>query len=112
VQGNPEAFDDLVSQFNLKRITGDTPSPAPQLRLWMSALSHVVSRLERTHSALVEAIVTMPWTIMDSNFVKSYTSFIGMLVSARPEYISIVLEKLVEGFTYSKSRLIIQLSRR
>lgn len=43
----------------------------------------------------------MPWTTMDSQFVKSYTSFIGMLVSARPEYLSLVLEKIVQGLTYS-----------
>lgn len=79
----------------------DTPAPGPQLRLWISALSHVVSRLERTHSALPHAIITMPWTTMDSQFVKSYTSFIGMLVSARPEYLSSVLEKIAQGFTYS-----------
>jgi hypothetical protein len=38
---------------------------------------------------------------MDNQFVKSYTSFIGMLVSARPEYLSLVLEKIVQGLTYS-----------
>lgn len=76
------------------------PLPAPQLRLWISALSHAVSRLERTHSALIEAIVGMPWPTMDNHFAKSYTSFIGMLVSAKPEYLSIVLEKLVQGLTY------------
>jgi len=37
---------------------------------------------------------------MDGQFVKSYTSFIGMLVSARPEYLSHVLEKIVHGLTY------------
>jgi len=68
--------------------------------LWISALSHVVSRLERIHSALPEAIIAMPWTTMDNQFVKSYTSFIGMLVSARPEYLSLVLERIVRGLTY------------
>jgi RNA polymerase I-specific transcription initiation factor RRN3 len=76
------------------------PSPAPQLRLWISALSHAVSRLERIHSVLIEAIVDMPWPTMDAHFVKSYTSFIGMLVSAKPEYLSLVLEKIVQGLTY------------
>ncbi|TFY82711.1 hypothetical protein EWM64_g1310 [Hericium alpestre] len=37
---------------------------------------------------------------MDSNFVKSYTSFIGILVSARPEYLSLVLGKVAQSFTY------------
>jgi len=100
-QGNSEDFDELVRQFNFKGLPNDTPPPGPQLRLWISALSHVVSRLERTHSALPHAIITVPWTTMDSQFVKAYTSFIGMLVSARPEYLSSVLENIAQGFTYS-----------
>lgn len=32
--------------------------------------------------------------------MKSYVSFIGILVSARPEYLSLVLGKVAQGFTY------------
>ena len=46
------------------------------------------------------AVVRMPWTTTDTNFVKSYISFIGMLVSAKPEYLTVVLEKIASGFTY------------
>jgi len=74
-----------------------------QLRLWMSAVSHVVSRLERTHSALVEAMIAVPWTTMDVTTVKSYIHFVGMLLSARPEYLSLVLNKIIQGFTYRMS---------
>lgn len=98
-----ETFDELVDQFNPKQITDDSAMSSTQLRLWIIALSHVVSRLERCHSALVEAVVGMPWTTMDSNFVKSYISFIGMLISAKPEYLTIVLEKIASGFTYRAS---------
>lgn len=73
------------------------------LRTWILALTHVVSRLERTHSSLVEAVVNTPWTTLDSATVKSYTIFIGMLLSARPEYLSLVLGKIAQGFTYRKS---------
>lgn len=100
-QGDSEDFDELVRQFSFKDSSNDAPAPAPQLRLWISALSHVVSRLERTHSALPRAIITMPWTTMDNQFTKSYTSFIGMLISARPEYLSLTLERIAQGFTYS-----------
>lgn len=41
---------------------------------------------------------------MDTVFVKSYISFIGMLISARPEYLSLVLGKISHGFTYRASR--------
>lgn len=37
---------------------------------------------------------------MDSAFVKSYMSFVGMLVSAKPEYLTMVLEKVASGLTY------------
>ncbi|GLB34084.1 putative RNA polymerase I-specific transcription initiation factor RRN3 [Lyophyllum shimeji] len=98
--GNSESFDELVDQFNLKCVTTDGVPRLAQLRLWLLALSHVVSRLERTHSALVHAIVNMPWTTLDSATVKSYTVFIGMLISARPEYLSLVLGKIAQGFTH------------
>jgi RNA polymerase I-specific transcription initiation factor RRN3 len=74
-----------------------------QLRVWLLALSHTVSRLERRHSALVDAIVNLPWITMDNAFVKSYTVFVGMLLSARPEYLSPILGKIAEGFTYRVS---------
>ncbi|KAJ7228301.1 RNA polymerase I-specific transcription initiation factor RRN3 [Mycena pura] len=93
--GTGEPFDELVNQFNTK----NAPQPA-QLRLWISALSHVVSRLERSHAALVQAVLSIPWTTMDGATVNAYTVFIGMLLSARPEYLSLVLGKITHGFTY------------
>jgi RNA polymerase I-specific transcription initiation factor RRN3 len=76
---------------------------AAEIRLWFAALSHVVSRLERTHATLVHAIVNMPWMTLDTATVKAYTLFIGMLLSARPEYLSLVLAKIALGFTYRES---------
>ena len=99
VQGINDSFDELVDQFNPKRALNNGTLSTSQLRLWIIALSHVVSRLERCHWALVEAVVNMPWTTMDSNLAKSYVSFIGVLVSAKPEYLTLVLEKIASGFT-------------
>ncbi|KAH7907499.1 RNA polymerase I-specific transcription initiation factor RRN3 [Hygrophoropsis aurantiaca] len=99
LNGQSKDFDDLVDQFNPKK-TGDNATPTTQLRLWIIALSHVLSRLERRHFPLVEAIVNLPWTTMDNAFVKSYTVFVGMLLSARPEYLSLVLSKITQGFTH------------
>ncbi|RDB19882.1 RNA polymerase I-specific transcription initiation factor rrn3 [Hypsizygus marmoreus] len=98
--GTTQPFDELVNQFNYKSQPSQGVPQLAQLRLWISALSHVVSRLERTHSALVHAVVNMPWTTLDSATVKSYTVFIGMLISARPEYLSLVLGKIAQGFTH------------
>jgi RNA polymerase I-specific transcription initiation factor RRN3 len=66
------------------------------------ALSHVVSRLDRQHFSLVQAILDLPWTTMDPSFTAPYTNFIGILVSARPEYLNLVLGKIARGFTYRK----------
>ncbi|KAI6116530.1 RNA polymerase I-specific transcription initiation factor RRN3 [Pisolithus croceorrhizus] len=99
LDGQCKDFDDLVDQFNPRKAIQSATSSS-QLRLWILALSHVLSRLERRHSPLVEAIVNLPWTTMDATFVKTYTDFIGMLLSARPEYLSLVLGKLTQGLTY------------
>lgn len=101
-QGVSDTFDELVSQFNTFSSSQKQPESidTAQIRLWLLALSHVVSRLERTHSALVDAIVNMPWITVDSATVKSYTVFVGMLLSARPEYLSLVLSKIAQGFTH------------
>ena len=107
MQGNSEAFDELVNQFNPKSSQVQGTPQLAQLRLWMSALSHVVSGLERTHSALVDAIVNMPWTTLDTATVRSYTIFMGMLVSARPEYLSLVLGKTAQGFTHRSYKSVV-----
>lgn len=70
-----------------------------------------MSQLERAHFSLVEAIVNMPWTTLDSATVKSYTVLIGMLLSARPEYLSLVLGKIAQGFTYRVFSLSYELLR-
>ena len=101
-QGNSETYDDLVNQFNPTANPSEAPASTSQLRLWILALSHVISRLERPHNSLVEAIVNMPWTTKDNMFVKSYILFIGMLLSAKPEYLSLVLTKITQGFTHRK----------
>ena len=109
LQGLSDHFDELVGQFskfssksNFSYTSNTQLSQVDvaQIRLWIVALSHVVSRLERTHASLVHAIVNMPWTILDNATVKSYTVFIGMLLSARPEYLSFVLAMIAQGFTY------------
>lgn len=100
MQGHSKDFDDLVDQFSPNKSTLAPTVPSVQLRTWLSALSHVLSRLERRHAPLVEAIVRLPWSTMDAAFVKSYIVFVGMLISARPEYLSLILNRIVMGFTY------------
>lgn len=84
----------------MKQNVQDATPQIGELRFWLSALSHVVSRLEKTHAALVEAVINMPWMVLDAALVKTYTIFIGMLLSARPEYLALVLARIAQGFTY------------
>ncbi|KZS88162.1 RNA polymerase I-specific transcription initiation factor RRN3 [Sistotremastrum niveocremeum HHB9708] len=100
LKGASEPFDELVSQFDSRKLGTDDGATISQLRSWISALSHVVSQLEPAHSTLVDAILGIPWTLLDAAFVKSYISFIGMLVSARPEYLVPVLTRTAQGLTH------------
>ncbi|KAG9015414.1 hypothetical protein FRB94_000018 [Tulasnella sp. JGI-2019a] len=100
-QGKASDFDQLVARFSPSAITGQTASSSStELMAWISALTHVVSGLERVHAPLVDALVALPWATMDEDVVRSYMSFLGMLVSARPEYLTGILAKIVRGFTY------------
>ncbi|EJD48533.1 RNA polymerase I-specific transcription initiation factor RRN3 [Auricularia subglabra TFB-10046 SS5] len=98
-RGNAEPYDELVGQFTMKSIE-DGATTTHQLRQWLNALSHVVSQLGRSHAALVDAVVALPWFTMDEGLVKTYKNFIGMLVSARPEYLRTVLSRTVQCLTY------------
>ena len=108
IQGVNEHYDDLVRQFDPVSSYTQPQQQTPmiqqfELRSYITALTHVVSKLDRDHRTLVDAIVGMPWMTMDSAFVKAYVSFIGMLVSARPEYLTLVLEKAAQNLTYRTS---------
>ncbi|KAG9104258.1 hypothetical protein FRC06_004006 [Ceratobasidium sp. 370] len=100
LKGNSEPFHELVGQFSPARLVESGGGFAAQLRSWISALSHVVSSLERSHAPLVEAVLATPWVTLDDAFVVAYTNFVGMLVSARPEYLAAVLGRCVQGLTY------------
>ena len=100
-----------MDQFNPKDLAGQSVIYLARLRFWISAFSHVVSRLDRAHSALVHAILNVPWITLDSPTVKAYTVFIGMLISARPEYLSLVLGKITQGFTHRAFRPLLFLLR-
>ncbi|KAH7105304.1 RNA polymerase I-specific transcription initiation factor RRN3 [Auriculariales sp. MPI-PUGE-AT-0066] len=98
-RGNSEPYEELVTQFSTKAVENGTTS-THQLRQWLNALTHVVSQLDRQHVALVEAIVTLPWHTMDDSLVKTYKNSIGILVSARPEYLQTVLARIVQSLTH------------
>ncbi|KZV94214.1 RNA polymerase I-specific transcription initiation factor RRN3 [Exidia glandulosa HHB12029] len=98
-RGDADPFDELVAQFSSKSLEDGTTS-THQLRQWLNALSHVVSQFARPHAALVDAVVSLPWYTMDDGLVKTYKSFIAILVSAKPEYLHPVLNRTAHSLTY------------
>ncbi|KAK4705164.1 RNA polymerase I-specific transcription initiation factor RRN3, partial [Phenoliferia sp. Uapishka_3] len=110
-KGDNERYNELLSQFKsllpaaftkptASTSTAAEPPTAPQLRIWLDALTHVVSKLDKAHAPLVDTILALPWATMDDLFVAGYVRFIGALVSARPEWLRSVLEKCVKGLKY------------
>ncbi|GAA5884869.1 hypothetical protein JCM6882_007131 [Rhodosporidiobolus microsporus] len=80
--------------------SSSTSPPLAQLRSWLDALTAVVSKLDQSHAPLVETILAVPWATTEESFVAAYTRFVGALVSARTEWLKVVLEKCVKGFKY------------
>ncbi|KAG8985878.1 hypothetical protein FRB90_004388, partial [Tulasnella sp. 427] len=95
-QGAPTEFDQLVARFSK---VGTKNQSSSELRLWISALKHVVSSLERVHAPLVNVLIQFPWTTMENTFAKSYIDLMSMLISARPEYLGSILAQVALGFT-------------
>lgn len=70
------------------------------MRTWLDALTSVVSKLDQSHEPLVETILSVPWATTEDAFVHAYLRFVGALVSARTEWLKVVLDKCVRGFKY------------
>ncbi|KAI9609373.1 hypothetical protein H4Q26_007327 [Puccinia striiformis f. sp. tritici PST-130] len=106
--GKFERYDQLLGQFDplvSPQTTVVDPSPGnvslTRVQGWLSALTSMVSQLDRGHSHLVEKVLSLPWTVLDDQFVNVYSRFVNGLVSARSEWVQIVLENIVQGFHYS-----------
>ncbi|BGP13346.1 hypothetical protein JCM10213_001467 [Rhodosporidiobolus nylandii] len=118
-QGINDGYNSIIAQFrsllpNPPSAEPSTSTAAPstsssdekkgvslaQLRAWLDALTNVVSKLDQSHAPLVETILAVPWATTEENFVAAYMRFVGALVSARTEWLKVVLEKCVKGFKY------------
>ncbi|GAA5879651.1 hypothetical protein JCM8547_003732 [Rhodosporidiobolus lusitaniae] len=116
LKGNNDSYNAIISQFrsllpsassmafsqsaSSSSAQGFAVTSLAQLRAWLDALTAVVSRLDQSHAPLVETILAVPWATTEDSFVAVYMRFIGALVSARPEWLKVVLEKCVKGFKY------------
>ncbi|GAA6000604.1 hypothetical protein JCM10207_004572 [Rhodosporidiobolus poonsookiae] len=115
-QGDNTGYNQIITQFRslLPSATAAPSShsastsadalaqgvPLSQLRSWLEMLVAVVSKLDQSHAPLVETILSVPWATTEDSFVVAYTRFVGALVSARTEWLKVVLEKCVKGFKY------------
>jgi RNA polymerase I-specific transcription initiation factor RRN3 len=100
-----EPYNQLLAQFKPHLTDPEHPEKAVSqssghLQTWLEALAYVVSQLDGQHAALVDSILSLPWTKLDDGFVTAYIKFIGALVSARTEWAKSVLDRIVKGFKY------------
>jgi RNA polymerase I-specific transcription initiation factor RRN3 len=65
----------------------------------LSALTHIVSRLDHDCSALVKDIIDARWVGRDTMFVSAYVRFLGNLVSAHANYMDVVTRMLVKSLS-------------
>lgn len=100
-QGDSSKYDQILRRFTAASALKEVAS-TQELHLLINALSHVVSQLDRRHKTLVTAIITLQWASADASFVKSYISFMGLLLSAQSQYGKEVLERAVEGLAHRK----------
>ncbi|OAV90817.1 hypothetical protein PTTG_02171 [Puccinia triticina 1-1 BBBD Race 1] len=105
--GKFERYDQLLGQFD-PLISPQSPqdSNPPNVSMtrvqgWLSALTSMVSQLDRSHSHLVEKVLRLPWTVLDDQFANTFSRFANGLVTARCEWIQITLENIVQGFHYN-----------
>ncbi|GAC74558.1 RNA polymerase I transcription factor [Moesziomyces antarcticus T-34] len=98
-KGNTGPYIELLVQF-AEPSTGRSGASVSSLRSLLAALSHVVSDLDRSHTKLVESIFALPWTSMDEAFAQMWIKFVCSLVSARSEWLSVILTKATKALSY------------
>jgi RNA polymerase I-specific transcription initiation factor RRN3 len=105
-QGNDTPYLELTSHFL------PTPTtPIPDLTSLISLIQAMISNINllqaSTHASLVKAIINLPWASAgDEPFVRIYTGFLGVLCSAKTEWIGEVVNMAVKGLTWRKSPLL------
>ncbi|KAG0320571.1 hypothetical protein BG000_003517 [Podila horticola] len=95
-QGNPGPYEDLIAQLT---VTKPAPLTPAKLLQWIQALSQCISVIDKSCSALIDAMLQIDWLSQDDVFVQYYLSFLGNMVSAHAFYVvpvqSMLVKKLV-----------------
>ncbi|CAH7666026.1 RNA polymerase I-specific transcription initiation factor RRN3 [Phakopsora pachyrhizi] len=112
-KGHLDRYDQLMGEFDpllsssystTFSISGSDPTVL-RILSWVNALGSMVSRLDRSHSALVNKVVRLPWTILGDEFANEYCRFVLGLVSSRSDWIQSILQSIVRGFQYKSVTL-------
>lgn len=99
-EGKLEHYNDLVAHFS------PTTGPmimGPLLPLLRALTAHVSLLSPEMHSALVSAIIGLPWASGEDKFVKVFIGFCGVLVSAQPGWAKEVVNMAVRGLRWRES---------
>lgn len=97
-QGDPTLSNSLISKLTAPPHSPEVP---PQtIEVWIALLSQSVSQLNRSCFDLVEAVLSVDWTVHEDSFVRTYIAFLGNLVSAHAFYVVPVMRMLANGLTY------------
>ena len=103
-RGEMGNYNDLLAHF-LPTATAPIPALPPLLPL-LRAISAQVSLLQPgVHSALVTAIIDLPWAHGDERFVKTFVGWAGVLVSAHPTWTKEVVQMAAKGLTWRTSKI-------
>lgn len=102
LQGNMTHYNDLLAHF-LPTPTVPIPALPPLLPLLRALTAHVSLLSPEIHSALISAIVALPWATGDERFVKVFVGWAGVLVSAQPGWAKEVVGMAVKGLQWRES---------
>ncbi|KAI1300548.1 hypothetical protein EDD11_006093 [Mortierella claussenii] len=95
-QGNPLPFEELIAQLTVSKPAPLTPA---KLLQWIQAMSQCISLLDKSCTALIDAMLQIDWVVQDDVFVQYYLSFLGNVVSAHAFYVVAVQSMLVKKLT-------------
>lgn len=90
-------YDRLKEVFTTSPTADNAPSTA-ELRSVVLELICNSSRLNRSCSGLIHAVLASDWVGRDEAFVALFIRFLGNLVSAQGLYVGAVLSMLVQKF--------------
>lgn len=102
VQGKLINYNDLLAHF-LPSASAPNPSLPGLLPLLRALTAHVSLLSPEYHSALISAVLALPWAAGEDKFVRVFIGFCGVLVSAQPGWAKEVVTMAIRGLRWRES---------